>query len=58
MPSKRKLHQLFVDENAATAIEYGLFAAIIGLGVIASANGLGAAVQQLFRYVLDGVTNI
>ena len=37
-----KLRQLFVGQRGATAIEYGLLAALIALGTIAGMEGLGA----------------
>jgi pilus assembly protein Flp/PilA len=41
------------DQSAATAIEYGLIAAIMALGCIASITGLRGAVITLY----GGVTN-
>ena len=41
------------DDSGATAIEYGLIAAIMALGCIASITGLRGAVITLY----DGVTN-
>ena len=39
------------DENGATAIEYGLIAAIIGMGIVVSLNSLQSALTQLFANV-------
>ncbi len=36
------------DESGATAIEYGLIAAIIGVGIIVSLEQLQAALNTLF----------
>jgi len=41
------------DECGATAIEYGLIAALIGVGIIVSAKALGANITGLFSDV-DG----
>ena len=36
------------DESGATAIEYGLIAALIAVGIIAAATTLGGSVSSLF----------
>ena len=36
------------DESGATAIEYGLIAALISVGIIAAATALGGSLQNLF----------
>ena len=47
------------DESGATAIEYGLIAALIAVGIIAAATTLGGSLSSLFGRVsnkLDGAT--
>ena len=47
------------NESGATAIEYGLIAALISVGVITAVTDLGAALKSLFRReatALDGVS--
>jgi pilus assembly protein Flp/PilA len=44
------------DENGVTAIEYGLIAALIGIGVAATAGPLGVAVSDAFQSVTDTIT--
>ena len=39
------------DESGATAIEYGLIAALIAVGIIAAARGLGSQVSTTFNTV-------
>ena len=39
--------KLFSDEAGATAIEYGLIAALIAVAAISAMNGLGAAPTPL-----------
>ena len=39
------------DENAATAIEYGLIAAGIALAIIAVVNGLGSKLSSKFSAI-------
>ena len=51
--------QRFVrDEGGVTAIEYGLIAALIALGIIVGATALGGSLDTLFTNIstkLDGV---
>lgn len=45
------------DESGATAIEYGLIAALIAVGIIAAATALGGSLSTLFSDIsttLDG----
>ena len=37
------------DESGATAIEYGLIAALIAVGIIAAARGLGSQISATFN---------
>ena len=47
-----KLLTCFVkDESGATAIEYGLIAALIAVGIIAAARGLGSQIGDTFNTV-------
>lgn len=39
------------DEDGATAIEYGLIAAMIAVGIIAAATVLGGSLSELFNRV-------
>ena len=39
------------DESGATAIEYGLIAALIAVGIIAAARGLGSQIGDTFNTV-------
>jgi len=36
------------DENGVTAIEYGLIAALVGVGIIVGATALGSKLGKLF----------
>jgi pilus assembly protein Flp/PilA len=44
------------DESGATAIEYGLIAALIAVGIIAAATTLGGSLSSLF-YRIGGKLN-
>lgn len=39
------------DESGATAIEYGLIAALIAVGIIAAATTLGGSLSGLFNTI-------
>jgi pilus assembly protein Flp/PilA len=41
--------KLFSDEAGATAIEYGLIAALIAVAAISAMNGLGAQLKATFN---------
>jgi pilus assembly protein Flp/PilA len=47
------------DESGATAIEYGLIAALIAVGIIVAATTLGGSLSALFERIstkLNGAT--
>ncbi|WP_193177889.1 Flp family type IVb pilin [Oricola nitratireducens] len=39
------------DESGATAIEYGLIAALIAVAIITGATTVGTAINQKFDYI-------
>lgn len=39
------------DESGATAIEYGLIAALIAVGIIAAASALGTSLSGIFTRI-------
>jgi len=45
------LKQFLADESGATAIEYGLIAALIAVAIIAALNALSGNLQNTFNYV-------
>jgi pilus assembly protein Flp/PilA len=47
----RLLSDFLKDESGATAIEYGLIAAGIALGIIAAVNGLGSSLKDKFTAI-------
>ncbi len=44
----KTLSRFMNDESGATAIEYGLIAALISVGIIAAATTLGNGLSNLF----------
>jgi pilus assembly protein Flp/PilA len=54
----RKLSlKLFRDRRGATAIEYGLIAALIAVAIIAGVTATGTALQSMFSIISTAVTN-
>ena len=51
------LKTLRSDEEGATAIEYGLIAALIAVAIIGGANFLGGALDDLFQSIGDKVAD-
>ena len=45
------------DESGATAIEYGLIAALISVALIAGASALGNGVNEKFQDVSNALNN-
>jgi pilus assembly protein Flp/PilA len=45
------------DESGATAIEYGLIAALVAVGLIAALSALGTALSNIFNTVSDELNN-
>jgi pilus assembly protein Flp/PilA len=45
------------DESGATAIEYGLIAAIVGIGIIAGLQHVRDGLQTTFNSVNSSLTN-
>ncbi len=43
------INKLFRDEAGATAIEYGLIAALIAVAAISAMSGLGGALKSTFN---------
>lgn len=54
--AQEKLHAFKEDVSGATAIEYGLIAAGIGLVVLAAANLVGGQLTTLFTAIAAGLT--
>ena len=44
------------DESGATAIEYGLIAALIGVGIIVAATNLGTQLSNTFSTITTKLT--
>lgn len=52
----KTLRNFLADESGATAIEYGLIAALIAVGIIAAATTLGNNLQGVFQRIAQSLT--
>ncbi|WP_343610107.1 Flp family type IVb pilin [Novosphingobium sp.] len=50
------LQRLWRDQRGATAIEYGLIAALIAIGIIAGVRGLGNQINSGFVAASSGMS--
>jgi len=51
------LTRFFKDESGATAIEYGLIAALVAVAIIAALTLLGSSLSDMFDQVAATVQN-
>ena len=51
----QKLARLFKNESGATAIEYGLIAALIAVAIIGAVSALGSNTGDAFQAVADNM---
>ena len=51
------INRILRDETGATAIEYGLIAALIGVAAITAMGSLGNSLSATFNYVSGQVTS-
>ncbi len=54
---KKFVARFVKDESGATAIEYGLIAALIAVGIITAAKGLGSQINSTFNSVATSMKN-
>jgi pilus assembly protein Flp/PilA len=54
---RNTLTKLIKDESGATAIEYGLIAAFIGVVLVVSLKALGTALTAIFNNVATTLNN-
>jgi len=52
---KALINKFFNDEDGATAIEYGLIAALIAVAIIAALNAVGSNLQSTFNNVASSL---
>ena len=52
-----KIQRFLDDESGATAIEYGLIAALVSVAAIAALTLMGNALKNIFNVVKDALEN-
>lgn len=52
-----KFRSLIADESGATAIEYGLIAALVSVAAIAALSTLGGSLSAMFGHVSQCLTD-
>jgi Flp pilus assembly protein, pilin Flp len=55
MTMKKFVSKFMSDESGATAIEYGLIAALIAVVIIAAVTALGTNISTKFQAVADAI---
>jgi pilus assembly protein Flp/PilA len=53
---RKLLRKLVRNESGATAIEYGLIAALLAIGIIAAVKGVGTQLNKTFNKVSGELT--
>jgi pilus assembly protein Flp/PilA len=54
----KKFIRFLKDESGATAIEYGLIAALIAVVIVAGATQVGTSLDALFKRVATKLDNV
>jgi len=53
----KRIRQFAKNESGATAIEYGLIAALVSVAGIAALNAMGDALEEMFETVSEELNN-
>ncbi len=53
----RKIKEYAKNESGATAIEYGLIAALVSVAGIAALNAMGDSLEEMFETVSEELNN-
>ena len=53
----KTIRSFIADESGATAIEYGLIAALVSVAAIAALSALGSALEGIFNEVSTELNN-
>jgi pilus assembly protein Flp/PilA len=51
------IRPLVFDEGGATAVEYGLIAALVSIAGVAAFTNMGSSLDTMFRYVTNVTTD-
>ena len=53
----KRFKHFYSDETGATAIEYGLIAALVSVAAIGALSAMGTSLQQMFEEVSSQLDN-
>jgi len=51
------VRSIVLDEGGATAVEYGLIAALVSIAGVAAFTAMGSSLNSIFDYVTDLTSN-
>lgn len=54
----RAINTFLRDEEGASAVEYGLLAALIAAVIVGAVTNLGTAINKTFKDIKDGITGV
>jgi pilus assembly protein Flp/PilA len=57
-PHLRRLRRLALDRSGATAVEYGLMAALIGLAIFAAVSAVGQGIGATYGQIITALQNL
>lgn len=52
----KKVHNFLADEQGATAVEYGMFVALIAAVIVALVSTLGGQIKTAFQAIVTALT--
>ncbi|KGH14094.1 Flp family type IVb pilin [Comamonas thiooxydans] len=55
---KDQIIKFWRDEEGATAIEYGLIAGLIAVGIIASVSSIGTSLKSMFESIVTELAKV
>ena len=57
-PRPRTPRRLALDQSGATAVEYGLMAALIGLAIFAAVSAVGQGIGSTYGQIITALQNL
>lgn len=54
---KNLIHRLYHEEDAATAVEYAIIAALVGVALIGALSNFRESIQEMLQDAADSITN-
>ena len=54
---KELIKRLYSEEDAATAVEYAIIAALVGVALIGALSNFRESIQEMLQDAADSITN-